>query len=270
MSSDPTLAQQLKNLITSIEATGRAILPETNLQLLQSIVDAAAQIFGAAAASILLLDEQRQHLEFKVAHGAGQDEIIGLRIPVTQGIAGYVAMTGQPIAISKVQNDPRFNQEFAKSTGYVPRSLLATPLLYNDQVFGVMEVLDKIEAPTFGMQDMELLGIFARQAAIAIHLGQQVEQLNLALVNGIRDILDPTSKGLSSQLQQILDELENQPVQSQQSLVELVKIISALSSQGEAEKLTCLKILSAVHELIESKPGLDWSSPSSFIEFDDR
>jgi len=117
---------------------------------------------------------------------------------------------------------------------------------------------------------MELLGIFARQAAIAIHLGQQVEQLNLALVNGIRDILDPTSKGLSSQLQQILDELENQPAQSQQSLVELVKIISTLSSQGEAEKLTCLKILAAVHELIESKPGLDWSSTSSLFEFDDR
>lgn len=262
-SSDPILTQQLKNLLKSIEATGRAILPETNLQLLQSIVDAAAKIFGAAAASILLLDEQRQYLEFKVAHGAGQDEIIGLRIPVTQGVAGYVAMTGQPIAISKVQQDPRFNQEFAKSTGYVPRSLLATPLNFNDQVIGVMEVLDKIEAPTFGMQDMELLGIFAGQAAIAIQLGQQVEQLNLAFMSGIRDILKSSSKNRYSKLQQILDELENEPIQDQNSLIELVKVINSISNQGEAERQACLKILSAVHDLIESKPGLDWSYTSS-------
>jgi GAF domain-containing protein len=269
-SSDSILAQQLKNLLTSVEVTGRAILPETNLQLLQSIVDAAAQIFGAAAASIMLLDESRQHLEFMVAHGAGQDEIIGLRIPVTQGIAGYVVMTGQPIAISKVQNDPRFNQEFARSTGYVPRSLLATPLQYDEQVMGVMEVLDKIDSPTFGMQDMELLGIFARQAAIAIHLGQQVQQLNLALSNGIEAMLDPGVIDQPSSLKHILDDLENQPAQAQQNLVELVKVIRSISSAGEAEQQACLKILSAVHEMIQAKPNLDWSSSTGSTDIVDR
>lgn len=258
--NDHNLVQQLKNLLKAIEATGQAVLPGSNTQLLQSIVDAAAQIFGAAAASILLLDKDRQHLEFKVAHGAGQDQVVGMRIPIDKGIAGYVVMTGQPIAISKVQHDPRFNQEFAKSTGYVPRSLLATPLQFEDQVIGVMEVLDKLAAPTFGMQDMELLGIFARQAAIAINLGQQVEQLNDALVNGIRGLLEPDLANRTSALARLLDEVKSQPAESNRNLFELAQLIYSISSQGDAERTACVKILSAINELIESKPGMGWSS----------
>ena len=145
MTDDPSanghLAEELRRLLASIEATGRALLPASNLELLQTVVDAAARIFGAAAASICLVDEAEQMLEFKVAYGAGREEVLGMRIPLDRGIAGYVANTGQPIAISNVQQDPRFNQEFAKSTGYVPRSILATPLIIGDRVIGVMEIL---------------------------------------------------------------------------------------------------------------------------------
>ncbi len=139
------LFEQLTRLVQAIDAAGKAILPRSDQELLQSIVDAAARIFGAAAASISLVDEQRQMLEFRVAYGAGNKELVGMRIPIDKGIAGYVALTGQPIAISDVRKDPRFNQEFAKSTGYVPSSILATPLLFEERVIGVMEVLDKIE-----------------------------------------------------------------------------------------------------------------------------
>ncbi len=154
-------AGELRRLVLALEAAGRTILPRSNDVLLKSIVEAAARIFGAAAASILLVDERGQMLEFKVTYGAADHDLIGTRFPLDQGIAGYVAMTAQPIAVSDVQQDARFNQEFARSTGYVPRSILATPLLTDDRVIGVMEVLDKISAPSFGMQDMELLGMFA-------------------------------------------------------------------------------------------------------------
>src|SRR4030067_1436398 len=121
---------------------------------------------------------------------AGKDEILRVRILIDRGIAGYVANTGQPIAIPNAQQDPRFNQEFAKSTGYVPRSILATPLIIGDRVIGVMEVLDKISAPSFGMQDMELLGVFAQQAAIAIDQSQQMDELGRAVLHGIDQLLE--------------------------------------------------------------------------------
>jgi len=166
------LAGELQRLIQAIEAGGRAVLPRSNDTLLQSIVGAAARIFGGAAASILLVNEEKRTLEFRVAYGAANRDLIGMNFPLNHGIAGYVAMTGQPIAISDVQKDARFNRDFAEATGYVPRSILATPLLAGGRVIGVMEVLDKIDSASFGMQDMELLGIFGgRPVASSGHPG---------------------------------------------------------------------------------------------------
>src|SRR5512142_736589 len=160
------LAEQLRRLLLSIEASGQTVLSGSSDALLNSIVEAAAQIFGAASASILLVNEEEQILEFKVACGRVEQNVMGAKFPLDKGIAGYVAMTGQPIATSHASQDARFDRDFAASTGYVPESILATPLLSGDRVIGVMEVLDKINASSFGIQDMELLGIFARQAAL--------------------------------------------------------------------------------------------------------
>ena len=262
MSNEPThdgrLAEQLRRLLQALELSGRSVLPSTNLPLLQSIVDAAARIFGAAAASIALVDEQREHLEFKVSHGAGQDEIIGMRIPIDKGIAGYVAMTGQPLAISDVQRDARFNQSFAASTGYVPRSILATPLLSGDRVLGVMEVLDKMAAPSFSIQDMELLGMFAHQAALAIDQSQQYEQINAALVRGLRELVSQ-GETLASQGETPVDEIaaalagdDAQP--GAQDLLALAKLYNDISHLGEAERRACLRVLETFGDYARSRP----------------
>src|SRR4030065_2355586 len=128
-SKDNPLAAEVSRLVQSLAAAGKTVVPVSPDELLRSIVEAAARIFGAAAASILLVNELEGVLEFKVAHGASNRNLVGTRIPLNQGIAGYVAMSGQPIAISDVAQDTRFNRDFAKSTGYVPRSILAAPLL---------------------------------------------------------------------------------------------------------------------------------------------
>lgn len=255
--SDHDYAAELRHLLQSIEVSGRAIFPSSNNELLKSVVDAAAHIFGAAAASILLVNEVEQVLEFKVAYGAGQDEIIGRKIPLDQGIAGYVAATGQPIAISNVQQDPRFNQDFAQSTGYVPRSILATPLISNARVIGVMEVLDKISAPSFGMQDMELLGFFAHQAAIAIHQSQIYELLGEALVRGLKDILSHDPKYGASTFDQMLNQADEVDESLRRDLLELSKLLNAIIAMGESERRMCLQILAAFNEYISSRPTFD-------------
>jgi GAF domain-containing protein len=243
-----TLADELSHLLRSLEAGGRAVLVRHDQDLLQSIVDAAAQIFGAAAASIALVDEKEQQLVFKVAYGAGKENVIGLSIPLDHGLAGYVVMTGQPISVRDVQQDARFNQNFASSTGYVPHSILATPLLFNDQVIGVMEVLDKINAPSFGMRDMDLLGLFARQAAIAIHQSQQYDRLEAAIIGGLRSLVDAAS---SPQLSSLLDSVEGEPVSEQ--ILAIAGQFNAISQLGSAEQQACQDMLAAFGRYARSR-----------------
>lgn len=255
--SDAQSAEQLRRLLAAVEAGAHALLPSTNLDLLQSIVDTAARLFGAAAASVSLVDPSQEALEFKVATGAGRDEIVGRRIPVDHGLAGYVAMTGQPIAVANVQQDPRFKQDFAQSTGYVPRSILATPLVYDGQVIGVMEVLDKINAPSFGLQDMELLGVFARQAALAIRQSQQYEHIGTALANGLRQLLDGSLAAQPAQLLQRLAETSSDEMAEVDDLTELAALFYAISSRGPAERKACLQILAAFGQYANTQPRLD-------------
>jgi len=254
-SQDSVLAEQLRQLVMAIETSGSAIMPTSNQELLQSIVDTAARIFGAAAASIALIDEREQIIEFKVAYGVGNEDVIGMRIPLDSGIAGYVVMTGQPIGISDVQQDPRFNLEFAESTGYVPKSILAMPLIRNDRVIGVMEVLDKIDEPSFGLKDMELLGIFAQQAAIAIFQSQQFENLSSALIQSIKDLSNADTPSDLSELFSVLEEKSGED-ERRKDLYALANHFYTISEFGESERRMCLHILGAFSEYLHSKPRL--------------
>jgi GAF domain-containing protein len=247
---DNLLAEQIRSLISAIEMTSIAVLPRTSEELLQSIVEAAARIFGAAAASILLLDEQQQELVFKVAHNAGDANVIGLRTPMDKGIAGYVVMTGQPIAVSNVEEDSRFNRSFAEKTGYVPKSILAMPLLSEGKVIGVMEVLDKISASSFGMQDMELLGLFARQAAIAINQAQQIDNLGEAMIKGLKALAESSDLPNSDELVQTFEQIE---IDLSQDLIDLVNLFNEISSLGSAEQKLCIQVLQAFRSYRRSK-----------------
>lgn len=246
VSPENPLSRQLKQLLTAIDAGGHAVLPQSNDVLLKSIVETAARIFGAAAASILLVNEQEQLLEFKVATGTANRDLVGMKFPLNQGIAGYVVMTGQPLAISNVRQDARFNQDFAKSTGYVPSSILATPLLAGERVIGVMEVLDKISATSFGMQDMELLAMFANQAAIAIDQSQRMENINDALVLGLKRLVMADG---SPQPQELLVALEQGGErQTSADLLALADLFNEISGLGAAERKACIQILKVFAE----------------------
>jgi len=139
-------------------------------KLLQSIVEVARAIFAARASSIFLLDKQADELVFEAVAGEGAASLIGQRLPSSTGIAGWVLVTGQPLVLDDLENDPRFARDVAESTGYVPKSLMAVPLLHDEEVLGVLQVLDRPQRERFSLQEMELLGLFANQAAIALDL----------------------------------------------------------------------------------------------------
>ena len=239
---ESSLAVQLQQVLLALEASGRALLPSSNDNLLQTIVEAAARIFGAAAASIALVDERAGRLVFRVAYGVGSETVVGMNIGLDQGVAGYVANTGQPLAISNVQSDPRFARDTAEKTGYVPRSILAMPLVVEERVIGVMEVLDKISAPSFGMQDMELLALFAQQAALAIHQSQHFDALNDALIQNIRELVSPEAAVDIQRAMQADDTARRAEV------LEIARLFQNIASLGEAERRACLQILETFGE----------------------
>ena len=250
--TDSQLAEELTRLLQAIAAGSRAILPASNDALLESIATAAARIFGAAAATIFLVDEAEESLVFRVAVGPNPHELQGMKIPINKGIAGYVAMTGQPIAVSNTEQDARFYASFAKSTGYVPQSILATPLLSGERVIGVMEILDKIDATSFGLQDMEMMSLFAQQASLAIEQSRQLNQVGTALVEGLQ--LLAAGEGLpdSGPLMRALEEARRPPAEMD-DLLALAGLFQDLSSLGSQERLAATKILLALAELSQSK-----------------
>jgi GAF domain-containing protein len=158
--------------ITLRLATARRLAPPATTQLLRSIVEATVALFDAEASSIALYDPAADKLVFQVAAGTQGEGVVGLAINPDQGIAGYVFTTGQPLALSDVANDARFGRAAAEQTGYVPRSVVAAPLLDNEGSIGVLEVLDRRSQAAFDLRDIELASVFARQAAVAIRASQ--------------------------------------------------------------------------------------------------
>jgi GAF domain-containing protein len=167
--------------VRSAAAAGVLAAEELHGALIQSIVDVARAIFGARAASILLLDEERGELVFEGVSGEGAETLIGHRFAADTGIAGWVLTTRQPLVLENVASDPRFSREAAESTGYVPRAMMAVPLLHEDRVLGVLNVLDRAHDKAFSLAEMELLTLFANQSAIALELRERGRRASDAL-----------------------------------------------------------------------------------------
>jgi signal transduction protein with GAF and PtsI domain len=138
---------------------------------LGAAVEVLRHLFDSAACSISLVDDEGAELVFVAADGAGAAEIVGQTVPVGRGIAGWAAMSGQPIAVSDVQSDPRFARDVAESTAYVPRAILAAPLMGGDgDVLGVLSVLDPVVDETSDWV-LRVLGTGASLVALLVQGG---------------------------------------------------------------------------------------------------
>jgi GAF domain-containing protein len=155
--------------------------------LLQSIVEVARAIFSARAASIFLHDEEADELVFEAVAGEGSDTLVGTRFPSSTGVAGWVLVTRQPLVIDDLEQDPRHARETAESTGYVPKAMMTVPLLHDERALGVLNVLDRSKAVEFSLGQMELLGLFANQAAIALDLLQRARHARAVLTQSGSD-----------------------------------------------------------------------------------
>jgi phosphoserine phosphatase RsbU/P len=165
--------RQARNL-NALLRVSKALATEIRLDdLLQVIVEEAAEVLDADRATLFLYDESRNELWSKTTQRL---EIKEIRVPLGVGIAGTVAKTRTPINIPDTYADARFNPDFDKETGYRTRSILCMPLIGNgDRLIGVIQVLNKKDQEVFNDADESLLGGLSAHITVALERARLIE-----------------------------------------------------------------------------------------------
>jgi len=138
------------------------------LALLEFIMEKCMSLMNAEAASLMLITEDEKELEFKVALGPKGKTVKPFRLPLGKGVAGWVAITREPVLIPNAYEDPRFDPSFDKKSGFKTRSILCVPMFYHDKTIGVMQILNRKDGKEFSEEDKMIFTIFATQAALSI------------------------------------------------------------------------------------------------------
>ena len=188
--------------------------------LLRSIVDVARAIFSARASSIFLLDEEADELVFEAVSGEGSETLVGMRIPSSTGIAGWVLVTRQPLVIEDLAQDPRFRRDVAERTGYVPQGMMCVPLLHEERALGVLYVLDRPQQARFTLGEMDLLGLFGNQAAVALELLQRARRA--------RALIDGSASGDTAAVARLAETVEALEDERREAGVRLIAAIEAV------------------------------------------
>ena len=161
--------------------------------LLKRIGQSAEQMFLCEASAILLLDEDQEHLFFKVATGEKGGVVTKFRVKVGEGLAGWVADKRETVLVNDVSRDPRFTGQQDQASGFKTRSALCVPMLAGGELIGVLELLNKTVPPGFTDADRSLLESLASLAALAI--------TNARVVGGFRNFYSNTIEILISAIE---------------------------------------------------------------------
>jgi diguanylate cyclase (GGDEF)-like protein len=151
-------------------------------EILQIIMQKVGDLLKPRNWSLLLMEADGEHLCFEIAVGEGASSIKGSRLKVGEGIAGWVAQSGESLLIPDAQSDFRFCRRFDELSCFTTRSIICVPMINRGRVLGVIELVNRIEDGAFTDLDMRALQTLAEFGAIAINnatLFRKVQQLSI-------------------------------------------------------------------------------------------
>jgi sigma-B regulation protein RsbU (phosphoserine phosphatase) len=161
--------QKMLNEMVTLHEITHALESTDNLDtLLDYIMKKSQNVMQAEAASLMLVIEETNELEFKVTLGPKAKEVRPFRLPIGKGISGWVAESGEAVLIPDAYSDPRFDPSFDKRSGFTTKSMLCVPMIHKSKVVGVMTLINKMDGTPFNENDQILFTIFASQAALSI------------------------------------------------------------------------------------------------------
>lgn len=145
-------------------------------------MEAATRLMNAEVGSLLLIDEKTRELFFEVALGERGEQVKEIRLAMGEGIAGWVAETGQPLIVNDVQKDPRFSRKADDKSAFATRNMICVPVKIRDKVIGVLQAINKLNGQPFTQWDLEEFGSLAAQVAIAIENANLYKELKEAFL----------------------------------------------------------------------------------------
>ncbi|MDP2982208.1 MAG: HD domain-containing phosphohydrolase [Candidatus Latescibacter sp.] len=142
---------------------------------LNNLTELAAESMNCEAASIMLANRREKVLEFVVATGEKRLRLETISVPMSEGIAGWVATHGEPQIVNDTSNDPRFTGKVDKESGFVTRQIVAVPMKVEGEITGVLEVINTCDHRILGAEDLRLLGGITERAVAVIEMTKKIE-----------------------------------------------------------------------------------------------
>lgn len=200
----PTKLRRVEDLNSLLEISAAMNAEKDLASLLALIVEETTKVLHVQRTTLYLYDPDAQQLWSLIAQG---DNVGEIRLDIGQGLAGFVAQSKESVKIDDAYSDSRFNKEVDKKTGFTTRNMMVVPLLnLNDDVVGVMQVMNKRGDEAFTDTDMELMHALATHAAVAIEKQNLYEENEKFLRSIVRvlaaavDARDPVTAGHSERV----------------------------------------------------------------------
>jgi transcriptional regulator with GAF, ATPase, and Fis domain len=159
---------------------GKALTSSLQLdQVLRTIMEKITEVLRPDTWSLLLMDTNKNELYFQIATGTGSDALKDVRIKVGQGLAGWVAQSGEAVVVPDTAKDSRFFAQIDEKTRMATRSIVAVPVRFREQCLGVIELINCVGPEgVFSPRDLALLEALADYAAIAIENARHVQRIH--------------------------------------------------------------------------------------------
>ncbi|MCU6791691.1 SpoIIE family protein phosphatase [Paenibacillus sp. WQ 127069] len=149
--------------------------------LLQKIMDTTSRVTDAEASSVILVDTEKGELFFELALGEKGGQIREIRLAMGEGIAGWVAQSGESVKIDDAASDSRWSSKVANRVDYPTRNLMCVPMTNKGEIIGVLQVLNKRNGKHFSDKDLKLLQSIASPTAISLENAMLYEALEKSI-----------------------------------------------------------------------------------------
>ena len=233
------LTARLQQLIETVDVA--RMMTEPFIDSIDKLLRVSAANMKSEEASVLVREGSGGDLRFLTAIGKVADRLTGMTIPAGKGIAGFVLISGQPMAVTDVGEEHTFYAEVDRQTGYSTQTILATPLRFDGEVIGVLEYINRRGDPPyepFTPAEMDSAAIYADAIAAMVNAYESAK-----LFSDLGDKVLSTGGNFSDVREWIAGLRDS--VESLERL-DLAVLLREVAGRGDAERKLCRELLETI------------------------
>ncbi len=227
-------------------------------EMLEVLANMGRALSGADRCTVWVVDEKKQILWTKVAHG-----MKSISIPIYSGLVGYAIKTGERVIIDDAYDDPRFNPDVDKSTGYRTKAVMVIPMFDNENnIIGAFQAINRLgERDVFDHRDMERLTLastFAAETLLSVKLTEEIQETQREVVFTMGAIGESRSKETGNHVKRVAEysKILALGIGMKEAEAELLKQASPMHDIGKV----------AIPDEILKKPGRFTKSERKIME----